>query len=181
LNGFKLVLVSVKILKVVRDQLLSIQPGDLSNDQIIIEKATPFFALFGALQHLEKFKVTQTRKHNLADKRHEKRNPLMLTSLSDVVWVGPPAPPLSAEETKRIASISDPKISSGGAKHFHATQEQDTQLFGNLFCITTLRLLFLGGNRLQWIEGRSELPVLEWRHRYSPLNSSLSQVPSQPK
>jgi len=132
-----------------------------------MDMAPHFFHLFGALQQLTSLKVTQARRGNLAQKRQEKRNPSPLpTTVSDVVWVGPPAPPLSTEEKARIASISNPTVSSSGGHQYTAAQEKETDLFGNAFCATTLRLLFLGRNRVPWAEGRTELPVLEWRHRY---------------
>lgn len=134
--------------------------------------APHFFHLFGALQQLANLKVTQTRRDNLAEKRHEKRNPSPLPiALSDVVWVGQPAPPLSTEEKARIASISNPTVSSSGGQQYTAAQEKETDLFGNAFCATTLRLLYLGRNQVPWAEARTELPVLEWRHRYIPDNT----------
>ena len=151
---------------VVRDQLVSVQPSDLLDDRLIRQKARDFFTVFGSLKQLKKLKVTQARKDNLAEKRHEKKNAeSMPTISSDVVWVGPSAPRLSTEETVRIASISNPAVSSSGGQHLTATQEKETDQFANSFCATTLRLLYLNGNRVWWAEGRAVLPVLEWRHR----------------
>ena len=84
------------------------------------------------------------------------------------MWVGPPAPPLTAEETRRVISISDPSKSSRGSQLFHATQEQESELLGNLFCQSTLKLLFLDPP-LDWATGRVDaIPVLRWRHRCPP-------------
>lgn len=158
-------------LTIVRNQLTSIGPTDLLNDRVLFEKATHFHAMFLTLQDLENLKITETRMENLADKRHEKRNPSSSQSIpsSQVVpvWVGPPAPLLSAEETQRIASISDPAKSSAGAPLFHAAQERESEVLGNQFCITTLKVLYLDNPSLEWVVGRPELPVVKWRHRYS--------------
>jgi hypothetical protein len=91
-----------------------------------------------------------------------------LSSQVAPVWVGPPAPPQSAEETQRVASISDPAKSSSGGILFHATQERESEVLGNLFCITTLKVLFLDKPTLDWVAGRPEIPILEWSHKYHP-------------
>ena len=135
------------------------------DDGILFEKATHFHSVFSTLQQLENLKVTRTRKENLAEKRQEKRTQLPVPiSDSNIVWVGPSVPALSTAETNRTASISDPTISSGSGLRFHATQEKESELLGNLFCVTTLKSLFFG-IPLSWVNGRSPLPVLQWRHR----------------
>jgi hypothetical protein len=92
---------------IVRDQLVSVQPEDLNNDDILLDKATYFYTVFSTLATLQNSKITDTRKRNLAEKRQEKRiNPTFITPVSSHTWVGPPAPPLTAAETaQRIASI----------------------------------------------------------------------------
>ena len=126
-----------------------------------------YHSVFATLHEIEDFQLTQTSRDNLAEKRFEKRNRSIIpTSALDVEWVGPSAPIQSTEEATRVASISDPKVSSTGGQRFHATQEKEGELLANLFCNVTLGLLY--GNRcvVKWANGRgSELPVLKWRHR----------------
>jgi hypothetical protein len=156
----------------VRNQLTSIQSDEISNNRVLLEKAPYFNSLFWTLRDLEILKVTNTRKEILAEKRHEKRSTIESigppTSHVPTVWVGPPAPALTAEERNRIISISDPSKSSAGSQLFHATQEQESELLGNLFCQAILNVLFLDDPSLNWVTGRVDaLPVLRWRHRYS--------------
>lgn len=162
---------------IVRDQLTTIEPADISNDEALFEKAPHVSNLFYILQDLENLKVTDTRKDNLAGKRREKRSSRPMgppTSQVAPVWVGPPAPPLTAEETRRVISISDASKSSAGSQLFHATQEQESELLGNLFCQSTLKLLFLDPP-LDWATGRVDaIPVLRWRHRSPPFFLGLS-------
>jgi hypothetical protein len=84
---------------IVREQLGSVQPEDLCNDDILFDKAAQFYTVFSTLATLQNTKVTDTRKQNLAEKREKKRNPTTIAPLSSLTWVGPPAPPLSAKET----------------------------------------------------------------------------------
>jgi hypothetical protein len=171
-------------LTVVRDRLISILPSDLSDKRILPRKASYYHAVFAALRDLENVKITETRKDNLAEKRHEKRNNSRrmgpLSTEVSPVWVGPPAPPLSEDDVRRIASISDPLQSSAGSQLFHATQEKESELLGNLFCQTTLDVLFVDPS-LDWVTGRTEIPILQWQHGY-PLNPFIYLlVPSQRK
>src|SRR5271169_6084709 len=145
---------------------------DVGNVRVLREKAIFFEELFGILDEIENFKVTRTRTENLAGKRQEKRNPSSQSSQYvynpmsdlDVIHVGPRAPSLTRNE-KRIASISDPAKLSSGGEQFYASFEQESQLFGNLFCRITLRSLFLDGIILEWVN-RAQKPSLHWRHRY---------------
>jgi hypothetical protein len=126
--------------------------------------------MFWTLQDLQKLKVTDTRKDNLAEKRHEKRTSRPIGTLSSQVapvWVGPPGPPVTSEETQRIISISDPSKSSAGSQLYYATQEQESEMLANLFCQSTLRALMSTDPSLDWVEGRLDgMPVLRWRNRY---------------
>jgi hypothetical protein len=153
---------------IVRERLVSVLPSDLSDNRVLPEKSSYYHAVFSTLQDLESLKVTDTRKENLAEKRHEKRAGQVPALPSQVapVWVGQRAPPLSAEETRRIASISDPSKSSSGGQLFHATQERESEVLGNQFCITTLKVLFLDGPALAWVTGRPKAPIIQWRHGY---------------
>lgn len=137
---------------------------------MLLDKATHFYTVFSSLESLVNLKITESRKGNLAGKRREKRNQSLpmppLTSQVVPVWVGPPAPPQSVEETLRITSISDPSKSSTGTQLFHATQEQESEYLANLFCKVALSALFRRNPTLDWVTGRPEIPVLQWRNRY---------------
>jgi hypothetical protein len=122
------------------------------------------------LESLKTIQLTDTRKENLASKRHEKASqaPLIippLTSQFPPTWVGPPAPPQSEQEIRRVVSISDPSQSSAGSKLFYACQEVESQILGNLFCEVTLSALFGGKAALSWVNGRPKPPILRWRSR----------------
>jgi hypothetical protein len=151
------------VLTVVRQRLMSITPDDLLNTRVLIEKASYFLNVFLALRNIQNLKVTETRKDNLAAKRQRATT---LSSEVAPVWVGPPAPPQSAEETRRVASISDPSKSSSGGNLFHATQERETELLGNLFCLNTLTALFPTDLTIDWTQGRPQPPILQWSQKY---------------
>lgn len=106
---------------------------------------------------------------NLAEKRHEKyaEQGVPLSSQTDPVWLWPRAHHLTVEETYLIASISDPSKSSSGGQLFHATQERESEVLGNQFCITTLKVLFVDDPSLAWITDRPSTSILQWRHAYS--------------
>jgi hypothetical protein len=164
------------VLTVVRQRLISIQPSDLLNKRVLIEKSTHFYSVYSALRNLENLKVTETRKDNLAEKRQENRSTSIratssLSSQVAPIWVGPPAPPQSAEETRRVTSISDPAKSSSGGNLFHATQDRETEILGNQFCLTMLNALFPEDLTINWVQGRPEAPSLEWGQRYHPQSS----------
>lgn len=167
---------------IVRDLLVSIQPEDLSNRNVLPTKAIYFYAVFSTIKTLESLQVTNNRKENLASKRHEKysQGPVTmppLTSQVPLVWVGPPAPPQSEEETRRAMSISDLSKSSAGSKLFHACQEIESQMLGNLFCEVTITALFGEEAALSWVGGRPEPPVIQWRARYFSTLIALTVVP----
>jgi hypothetical protein len=87
------------------------------------------------------------------------------TSQFPPTWVGPPAPGMSTEEVMRVVSISDPSKSSAGSKLYHACQEQETQLLGNVFCAVALDALFRKNPSVNWVTGRTDRPVIQWRSR----------------
>lgn len=127
--------------------------------------------MFTTLQNLVNLKVTNTRKANLAEKRQDKHIQSSiamppLTSHLAPIWVGPKAPPETADETRRIISISDPSKSSSGSNLFHACQERESETLGNMFSTVVLFALFRQNPTLNWVTGRSEFPVLQWRNRY---------------
>ena len=153
-----------------RYQLDSIQPEDLFDDNILLLKATHFWTVFSTLQNLENLKITDTRKDNLAGKRHEKRIQSFqdlppLTSSVAPIWTGPPPPPQTDEEARRVTSISDPFKSSAGSQMFHACQEIESQNLGSFFCTVSLRALFRKHPSLHWPIGRDPSPVVQWRSR----------------
>jgi hypothetical protein len=155
---------------IVRDELLLVQPEDISDDNALLAKSSYFYSLFTNLQAIQNVKITDTRKKKLAEKRHEKRKrpqPKMLPLTSGVaaVWVGPPAPPQTDEEVRRVASISDPSQSSAGSQLFQACQEPESEAVANLFCTIVLKRLFRKDPPVDWVTGRPELPVLQWRSR----------------
>jgi len=154
---------------IVREQLESVQPEDLCNDDVLFDKATQFYTVFSTLATLQNTKITETRKRNLAEKRQEKRNPTFITPLSSHTWVGPPAPPLSAAETaQRIASISDPSKSSVGTELFQASEEKQSDTLANVFAKVAMTALFRRSPPLTWVTGRDQSPVLSWGSKYSP-------------
>jgi hypothetical protein len=72
---------------------------------------------------------------------------------------------MSTEEVMRVVSISDPSKSSAGSKLYHACQEQETQLLGNVFCAVALDALFRKNPSVNWVTGRTDRPVIQWRSR----------------
>ena len=166
--------------------MTSIQPEDLANTNVLLTKASYFFTLFSTLQGLESLQMTETRKDNLAAKRQEKRtqDPVImppLTSQVAPIWVGPPAPPQSEQEIRRVVSISDPSQSSAGSKLYYACQEVESQMLGNVFCAVSISALYGDQAALSWVNGRPKPPILRWRSRYVPPSSALTVVPSPRK
>jgi len=162
--------------------LTSIQPEDIANRHVLLAKAAYFYSTFSTLKSLISLQVTETRKDNLAAKRQEKRvqDPVVmppLTSQFPHVWVGPPVPPQTEQEVRRIVSISDPSQSSAGSKLYHACQEVESQMLGNLFCEVTLSALYGDEAAVSWVHGRPQPPVLQWRSRYL---STIIHVNSSP-
>lgn len=153
-----------------RKQLTSIDEDEISDINVAFEKAGQFYTVFKTLRALRNLKVTETRVDNLAEKRSHKRSQIVVmpppTSQFPPTWVGPPAPIQSEDEVQRVVSISDPSHSSAGSKLFHACQENETQLLGNAFCSVALDALFRESPSVNWVTGRDELPVVEWRSRY---------------
>lgn len=151
--------------------MTSVQPEDLSNSDVLAIKAAYFYSVFETLESLHSLQVTDTRKDNLAAKRQEKHTQgsvVMppLTSQTAPVWVGPPAPPQSDDEKRRVVSISDPAQSSAGSTLFQACQEIESQMLGNLFCQVIISVLFGKEAAVSWVNGRTRPPVLKWRARY---------------
>jgi hypothetical protein len=96
---------------VVRDQVTSVEPEELSDNRIVHQKAPYFRSAFRIARDLRDFNVTDTRPDNFAEKRQEKRSSRPLGPSTSVVipeWVGPPLAPLTSEDIRRIISISDP-------------------------------------------------------------------------
>ena len=120
-----------------------------------------FQIVFDLLDDIDNVKMTQTRADNLSEKRRDKGLPPRPPS----DFVGPDAPPFTEEE-RRIASISNPEVNSGGKETLYASMEQESQQLGNIFCHQTLRWLFSNeGVALDWVTGRSQKPVVKWRQR----------------
>jgi hypothetical protein len=154
---------------VVHNQITSVQLDDLSDNRIIHHKAPDFLNVFRIAHDLRNLHITETRQDALAEKRQEKRRAFgPPTSAIIPEWVGPPLPPLTTAEIRRIASISDPSKSSAGSKLFHATQEKDSEMLAILFCETVISLLFWEDPPVKWAIGRDEKPVLRWRRRLKP-------------
>lgn len=113
---------------------MSIKPDDLSDINIVIEKALLLHSLFATLEELENVKVTETHKENLAGKRHEKRNLSSRTLSSEVKlhW----STSICIRRRGNPSSISDPNTvtSNSGGTLFHAAQELESQLFRNQLC-----------------------------------------------
>lgn len=153
-----------------RNKLVSVQPDDLRDSDVILEKSGWFNFAFGTLQDLEDLKTPDSRIDSLAEKRHEKHARRVLSMPPPVsqqparrVGPSPDADPEAEEETTRVASISDPDKSSAGSKVFHACREEATQDLGNEFCYGAMRSLFRDKAPLNWVTGRPESPVLRWR------------------
>ena len=144
---------------------------DLKNQRLVKSMAPEYQTLFALLKDLEGLKMTQTRVDTLSEKRRDKGELIIQTPGPPRDWTGPDAPPFTDEE--RIASISDPEVHSGSREQLYASFEQETQQLGNLFCYETLRWMYPDdGAQLEWVRGRSRKPVLKWRQRHSPLESS---------
>jgi hypothetical protein len=154
-------------LTLARNDLDSVQPADLYDDDVLYKKSGRFYCSFIAFNQLRDLKITDTSKENLADKRHEKH----VRSVSKMpppvsqdpsVKVGPIPPPETEEET-RIASISNPERSSAGSKFYHACREWETHKFATLFCEFAITAVFRQNPSLNWVTGRPQSPQLEWR------------------
>jgi len=157
----------VKRLMVVRDQVTSVKPDEISQNRVLLRKAPNFANTFALVQDLRDLNITDTRLDNFADRRHEKRASGRPTSSVLPEWVGPRLPPLTAEEAQRIVSISDPTKSSAGSRLFTATQEQESESLATSFFRTILMMLFVDDPPLNWATGRDDgKPVLRLRHRY---------------
>jgi len=59
-------------LTLARDNLLSVEPADLSDNKVLLRKAQQLYGAFRTLRKIQKLKVTDSRKENLSEKRHEK-------------------------------------------------------------------------------------------------------------
>ena len=155
-------------LTLARDNLLSVEPADLSDNKVLLRKAQQLYGAFRTLRKIQKLKVTDSRKENLSEKRHEKHVQQVSempprTSEFATSRVGPSAPLQSGKETQRVASISDPEKSSAGSKYFYACREQASQDLGNQFCELFIGSLFGKEPSLDWVTGRPQSPVLAWR------------------
>jgi hypothetical protein len=158
---------------IVRDQITSVTSDEITNNRVIVQKAPHFISTFRNLQDLRRLNVTDTRQDNLAEKRYEKRHGRPISTVPPE-WVGPPLPPLTAEEAHRIASISDPSKSSAGSRLFTATQEKDSESLATSFFQNVLMLLFFDDPPVAWATGRDDAkPVLLWRNRYLPIHRSF--------
>ena len=156
-------------LTLARDNLLSVEPADLSDNKVLLRKAQQLYGAFRTLRKIQKLKVTDSRKENLSEKRHEKHVQQVSempprTSEFGTSKVGPSAPPQSEKETQRVASISDPEKSSAGSKYFYACREQASQDLGNQFCELVIGSLFSKEPSLHWVTTRPQSPVLAWRN-----------------
>jgi len=156
-------------LTLARDNLLSVEPADLSDNKVLLRKAQQLYGAFRTLRKIQKLKVTDARKENLSEKRHEKHVQQVSempprTSEFGTSKVGPSAPPQSEKETQRVASISDPEKSSAGSKYFYACREQASQDLGNQFCELVIDSLFSKEPSLDWVTSRPQSPVLAWRN-----------------
>ena len=138
---------------------------------------------FVHLRNLLTLKTTNSRKTYLTEKRREKRAsnesheveddegfPVAVDQMPPLVsqsrarQVGPDdLPPDLEEDTPRIPSIADPEIPSAGSKLYHACREITTQSLGNQFSNSVLMTLFKSDPPLEWVQGRTEVPVVRWR------------------
>jgi len=159
----------IQLTLVAHDNLVSVELADLSDDDALFKKSQRLYDIFISLSELRNLKVTDSRKENLSGKRHEKKHIPQVNKMPPRIsefgasQVGPSAPPQSEEETRRVASISDPKKSSTGSKYFHACREQASQDLGNIFCKLVITALFRKNPSLYWVTGRLQFPVLAWR------------------
>lgn len=155
------------LLTIVRDQLTSVETDEIQNNRIVSEKAPKFTSTFFNLRHIQGLNVTDTRRENFAEKRHEKRSYGQPSSSVDTEWVGPGLSSLDSDEIQRTVSISDPSVSSVGSRLYTATQEHESELLAQSFCQTVLYMLFLDNASVMWATGRDDAkPILEWRNRY---------------
>ena len=145
-----------------------------------MRKAGWFSWSFSSLHKLTSFKKTDSRVDNLSSKRSEKRaekhsqqeeidSRQPISSMPPLVSqyphrrLGPPPVPVTEEESRRVASISNPDKSSAGTKLFHACREEETQNLGNFFCEGAINELFYSEPALKWVTGRKKCPVVQWR------------------
>ena len=159
----------IQLTLVAHDNLVSVELADLSDDNALFKKSQRLYGAFKTLRKLLKLKVTDSRKENLSEKRHEKHVQQVSempprTSEFGTSRVGPSAPPQSEKETQRVASISDPEKSSAGSKYFYACREQASQDLGNQFCELVISSLFSKEPSLDWVTNRPQCPVLAWRN-----------------
>lgn len=155
---------------IARDVLFNVKPQDLRDENALFEKAVHFYSAFLNLQSLQRLRTTDTRINNLAGKRGKSRMfsnlPLPLVSQTAGHPVGPLPPQQTAEETQRVASISDPSMSSAGTKIFHACQEQESEALANNLFSVALRSIYRKDPAVNWATGRHDFPTLNWRSRY---------------
>jgi hypothetical protein len=128
-------------------------------------KAGAFYTVFKTLRALETRRITDTRRDNLKAKRTEKLEINRQIPSTTFRRVGR-APPEYTEEEKRIASISDPSISSAGKELFIASYEANCQSLANDFCGIVLDTVFSQDPSIDWVTGRAENPVIQWDQSY---------------
>ena len=140
-----------------------------------MKRAPHFNSTFHKLRHICELNTTETRRNNLAEKRHEKRSHGPATSSTEHERVGPDQTSPTPEETKRIASISDPSNSSAGSRLFAATHERESENLPTSFCQTVLDMLFPDTASVIWAIGRNDgMPILEWRDRCNSFADQLT-------
>jgi hypothetical protein len=132
----------------------------------LFKKAGCFYSIFKTLRSLATRRITDTRRDNLKAKHTEKLEINRLVTSSSFRRVGRVAPEYTEEE-KRIASISDPSISSTGKELFCASYEANCQSLANDFCGIVLDTVFSQDPSIDWVTGRDELPVIQWEQSYA--------------
>lgn len=166
------------------ETLLSIQPSDVMDNIILLQKARWFSFAFLNLRSLETLKTTDARKTYLAAKRREHRASKSVEKGEDdedsfPVESMPPhvshfparsvgarsriSPEPEEENPARIPSIADPQIPSASLKLYHSCREVTTQNLGNNFCTGALMMLYNPEPQVGWVTDRSEIPILHWR------------------
>jgi hypothetical protein len=151
----------IVMLIVVRDTLCSISREDVLTGNDLDMKAGAFYTVFKTLRSLETRRITDTRRDNLKAKRTEKLEINRQVASSTFRRVGRSAPEYTEEE-KRVASISDPSISSAGKELFIASYEANCQSLANDFCGIVLDTVFSQDPPIHWVTGRPELPIIQW-------------------
>ena len=149
------------MLIVVRDILCSVSREDVSTGIDLDTKAGSFYSVFQTLRSIEKSKITDTRKDNLAEKRHLKHETSRQLGSSNFRRVGRPPPEYTQEEIRK-ASISDPSQPSVGKELFFSSNEAKCQSLGNDVCATILGSIFSEDPPIKWANGRTPLPIVQW-------------------